>query len=92
MTQPISTFQDILDALDQNPELRKEFNRRMLGIIRSDPELRRELLTEELLEMPVRLTRLESDMAEVKADVADLKAGETRLEESQSRLKSVTPT
>ena len=73
MTTPINDFQDILDAMERNPALREA--------------LRRLILDDELRQMPVRLERIE-------ADIADLKEGQTRLEgkvaelqEGQARLQ-----
>ena len=87
---PINTFQDILDAMDQNPALRDA--------------LRRHILTEELLQLPAAVhqlradveelkagqARLETDMAEVKSDVTELKVGQARLETTVARLETET--
>ena len=84
----INTFQDILDAMDQNPALRDA--------------LRRHILTEELLQLPAAVhqlrgdveelkagqARLETDMAQVKNDVAELKVGQARLETTVNRLET----
>ena len=48
MTTPINTLEDILNALERNPALREA--------------LRRHILTDELLQMPVRLERIEADV------------------------------
>ena len=81
MTTPINDFQDILDAIERNPALRDA--------------LRRHILTDELLQMPVRLERVEEDIGVIKGDVATLKEGQARLEsdvgtlkEGQARLES----
>ena len=81
MTTPINDFQDILDAIERNPALRDA--------------LRRHILTDELLQMPVRLERVEEDIGVIKGDVATLKEGQERLEsdvgtlkEGQARLES----
>ena len=66
MATPINDFQDILDAMERNPALREA--------------LRRLILDDELRQMPVRLERIE-------ADIADLKEGQTRLEKGQTRLE-----
>ena len=101
---PINTFQDILDAMDQNPALRDA--------------LRRHILTEELLQLPAAVhqlradaeelkagqarletdmaevksdvAELKTDMAEVKSDVAELKVGQARLETTVARLETET--
>ena len=65
MTTPINNFQDILDAMERAPALRDA--------------LRRHILTEELLQVPVRLGRIEGD-------IGALKDGQERLEESVDRL------
>ena len=84
----INTFQDILDAMDQNPALRDA--------------LRRHILTEELLQLPAAVhqlradveelkagqARLETDMAEVKSDVAELKTDVAELKVGQARLET----
>ena len=81
MTTPINDFQDILDAIERNPALRDA--------------LRRHILTDELLQMPVRLERVEEDIGVIKGDVVTLKEGQARLEsdvgtlkEGQARLES----
>ena len=65
MTTPINSFQDILDAMERDPALRDA--------------LRGHILTDELLQMPVRLERIQ-------ADISTLKEGQTRLEEKVDRL------
>ena len=57
---PINDFQDILNAIERDPALRDA--------------LRRHILTEELLQVPVRLARIEED-------ITGLKKGQDRLEE-----------
>ena len=49
MTTPINTLEDILNALERDPALRET--------------LRRYILTDELLQMPVRLERIEADVS-----------------------------
>ena len=80
MTTPINNFQDILDAMERDPALRDA--------------LRRYILTEELLQVPARLDRIEGDIGVLKEgqsrleeDVTALKEGQLRLEEGQSRLE-----
>ena len=73
MTTPVNSFEDILNALEQNPELRDR--------------LRRHILTEELLQVPVRLERIETSISKVQSDVQSLQHGQERLEEGQERLE-----
>ncbi len=71
--QNIATMQDILDALEQNPDLQREFHKHVVDVIRNDDairqDLRKEILTEELLLLPARFTRLEEDVSELRTDV-----------------------
>ena len=73
MTTPINDFQDILDAIERNPALRDA--------------LRRHILTDELLQMPVRLERVEEDIGTIKGDIATLKEDVSPLKEGQARLE-----
>ena len=70
----INTFQDILQAMEQDPALRDA--------------IRHYILTEELLQLPVRVYRLEVDVAEIKVDVAEIKVDVAALKEGQARLES----
>ena len=67
--QNIATMQDILDALEQNPDLQREFHKHVVDVIRNDDairqDLRKEILTEELLLLPARFTRIEEDVDDV---------------------------
>ena len=100
--QRITTMQDILDALDQNPDLQHEFHKHVVDVIRNDDalrqDLRKEIFTEELLQLPTRFAQfeqnvgerfdgLENDVAVLKDDVADLKAGQQRIERDVGDLK-----
>ena len=84
--QNITTMQDILDALDQNPDLQREFHKHVVDVIRNDDDirqdLRKEILTEELLLLPARFTRLEQDVAEIRGDISQLR---TEVERTQDR-------
>ena len=91
MTQPnIATMQDILDALDRNPDLQREFHKHLVDVIRKDDdlreELRKEILTEELLQLPARFTRLEEDVDQIKQDIARMSGQIANLEEGQTRM------
>ena len=73
MTIPVNTFQDILDALEQNPALRDQ--------------LRSYILTEELLQLPAQFVLLRADVDELKEGQARLETRVGRLEEGQARLE-----
>ena len=73
MTSPINSFQDILDALEQSPALRDQ--------------LRRHILTEELLQLPTQFLLLRADVGELKSGQARLEAGQARLETRMDRLE-----
>ncbi len=73
MNTPINEFQDILDAMERDPALRDA--------------LRRHILTDELLLVPVRLSRIEDDVTALKEGQARLEEGQARLEGDVSTLK-----
>ena len=81
--QNISTMQDILDALEQNPDLQREFHKHVVDVIRNDDairqDLRKEILTEELLLLPARFTRLEEDVSQLRTDVSELRTDVNRI-------------
>ena len=58
MTTPINTFQDILDAMERNPELRDA--------------LRRHILTDDLLELPAQVKALTETVAALAETVNNL--------------------
>ena len=66
MTSPVNNFQDILNAMEREPALRDA--------------LRRHILTEELLQTPVRLERIEEDVGTLKEDVGTLKESVGRMD------------
>ena len=86
----ITTMQDILDALDGNPDLQREFHKHLVEVIRKDDdlreELRKEILTQELLQLPARFTRLEEDVAEIKGVVRRMSGQISNLEGGQTRM------
>ena len=57
MTTPINTFEDILDAMERNPALRDA--------------LRRHILTDELLQMPVRLEQFITEQRAFNEDMRE---------------------
>ncbi len=73
MTTPINTFQDILDAMQREPALRDE--------------LRRHLLTDDLLQVPLRLEPIEQDIATLKGDMAEVKGDVAVLKEDMVVVK-----
>ena len=78
MTQPsASSLRDMMNAVEQSPDLQEELRQWVLRLIRGSDglreELRREILTEELLQLPVRFTKMEQDVGVLKDDVAGLK-------------------
>ncbi|MCY3659851.1 MAG: hypothetical protein OXG36_12655 [Caldilineaceae bacterium] len=92
MNQPsITTMQDILTALDQDPNLQHEFHKHLVEAIRRDDDLRRdlrkEILAEELLQLPTRFTRVEDDVAVLKQDVAVLKEDMAEVKQDVAVLK-----
>ena len=70
----INTFEEILQAMERNPALRDA--------------MRRHILTEELLQLPTQVSRMETDLTDLKANVTELKEGQARLEEGQARLET----
>ena len=95
----INTFEDLLQALEQNPTLREA--------------MRRHIMTEEVMQLPARVFRLEELVAriatqleeltnvltrfteqtnqrldKVETDVTELKEGQARLEAGQARLET----
>ena len=90
--QNIATMQDILNALDQNPDLQREFHKHVVDVIRNDDtirqDLRKEILTEELLLLPARFTRLEEDVSELKTDVSQLKTDVSEIRAEVGSLRT----
>ena len=77
----INTFQNIIDALEENPALRDA--------------IRRHILSDELLNVPGQVLhlirdvqKLQSDVTTLQSDVTELKEGQARLEEGQIALQS----
>ena len=73
MTMQVTTFQDILNALEQNPALRDQ--------------LRSHILTEELLQLPAQFVLLRADVDELKNGQTRLEEGQARIEERTQRLE-----
>ena len=84
-------MQDILTALDQDPNLQHEFHQHLVEAIRRDDnlrqDLRKEILAEELLQLPTRFTRVEDDVTVLKEDVTVLKEDVAVLKQDVAVLK-----
>ncbi len=93
MTQPsASSLRDMMNAVEQSPDLQEELRQWVLRLIRGSDglreELRREILTEELLKLPARFTQVEQDVGVLKEDVAGLKDGQARIEQYVADLRT----
>ncbi len=92
MTQPsVSSLRNMLNAVEQSPDLQQELRQWVIQFIRGSDDLRqdlrREILTDELLQLPVRFTRMEQDVGVLKEDVAILKDDVSALKDGQARLE-----
>ena len=92
MTQPsVSSLRNMMSAVEQSPELQRELREWVLRLIRGSDdlrqELRREILTEELLQLPARFTRMEEDVGVLKDDMSAVKEGQARVEQDVAVLK-----
>ena len=92
MTQPsVSSLRNMMSAVEQSPELQRELREWVLRLIRGSDdlrqELRREILTEELLQLPARFTRMEEDVGVLKDDMSAVKDGQARVEQDVAVLK-----
>ena len=70
----INNFDDILQAMEQDPALREA--------------MRRHILTEELLQLPVQVSRLETSVAQLQEGQSRLETSVAHLQEGQSRLET----
>ena len=70
----INNFDDILQAMEQDPALREA--------------MRRHILTEELLQLPVQVSRLETSVAQLQEGQSRLETSVAQLQEGQSRLET----
>ncbi len=92
MTQPsASSLRDMMNAVEQSPDLQEELRQWVLRLIRGSDglreELRREILTEELMQLPVRFTKMEQDVGVLKDDVGTLKEDVAGLKDDVAGLK-----
>ena len=72
MTSPVNNFQGILNAMEREPALRDA--------------LRRHILAEELLQVPVRLERMEEDISTPREDVGTLKEDVSTFKQDVGRM------
>ena len=96
---PIETFEDILAAMENNPELQAAMRQHVLGqeflqlpaIVRELQQTVAELaqlVRDYIASTDERLDRLEAGQAQLIAGQAQLEARQTRLEASQARLEA----
>ena len=96
---PIATFKDILDAMEQRPELLEAMRQHIVGQeLMQLPGVVRELaqeLREFITAANARFERLESDIADLKAgqaqmqaDIAELKANQAQMQADIAELKA----
>ena len=72
-TPPINNFQDILDAMEQNPALRNQ--------------MRTHILTQELMQLPAQFLLVRTDMSEVIDQVSNLEVQMDRVEGRLSNVE-----
>ncbi len=81
----------MMNAVEQSPDLQEELRQWVLRLIRGSDglreELRREILTEELLKLPARFTKMEQDVGVLKDDVGTLKEDVAGLKDGQARIE-----
>ena len=85
---PIATFQDILDAMAQNPELEEQMRRHL-----QDEDLRNlpqtvARLVQSVQELTATVQAMAERQARTEAVVAETQAGQARLEASQARTEN----
>ena len=84
---PIVTFQDILDAIAQNPELKEEMRRHLQDeALRNLPQTVA-LLAQNLQELTAIVQAMVERQARTETDIAELKDGQARMEERQTRME-----
>ncbi len=84
---PIVTFQDILDAIAQNPELKEEMRRHLQDeALRNLPQTVA-LLAQNLQELTAIVQAMAERQARTETDIAELKDGQARMEERQTRME-----
>ena len=97
-TVAINSFQDILDALEQNPEYRDSLRRLILdeeflqlpAIVRELQETVADLartVREYMAATNARLDRMEGDIVDLKAGQDELRAGQKEIRERQTRME-----
>ena len=84
---PIVTFQDILDAIAQNPELKEEMRRHLQDeALRNLPQTVA-LLAQNLQELTAIVQAMVERQARTETDIAELKDGQARMEDRQTRME-----
>ena len=84
---PIVTFQDILDAIAQNPELKEEMRRHLQDeALRNLPQTVA-LLAQNLQELTAIVQAMAERQARTETDIAELKDGQARMENRQTRME-----
>ena len=88
MTTPINTFQDIIDAMERNPRLREEMRRQILGeeILQLPAQFR--VFLEAAAEIRDRSQRVESRLETLETGQAELRAGQEELRAGQEELRA----
>lgn len=82
---PITTFQDILDAMAQNPDLKAEMRRHLHDADFQDLPRTVALLVDNFQELTALNREIVRRQERTEGDIADLKAGQARLEAGQAR-------
>ena len=76
----IRTFQDILDVMDGDPEIKREFVKRIIDVARHDDAIRQDMLKEILLadfmDMPAQLLRIENKLEQISQDQGTVKTNQ----------------
>lgn len=95
-TPEAQRFLELLDILDQDPDLQKELHRRLIRLIHNNDELRqdlrKEILLEELINLPQRFAELVATVSDLTAEFRALAQATDRrlaaLESDVAELKN----
>ena len=85
---PIVTFQDILNAMAQNPELKEQMRQHLQDEDTRNLPQAVARLAEAVAELTVIVQGIAERQERTEADVAELKTGQARLEAGQAELKA----